>query len=184
MVGIQLTVPTNFIHARVSCARPSACTARRIRSGRRSMGSPGSFGCCCPSGHKHLSPASSARGSWASTAAAPPPMLISVAKWGISLGTDAVSTCQARNHIHELSPINPTTATSTSLQRQRDDLQALHYLVAGLGDEDLVLDADAHAAVPLRRALLQYRGRWDINPGLDRDDLRTRKGHQRRWRGQ
>jgi hypothetical protein len=119
MVGIQLTVPTNFIHARVSCARPSACTARRIRSGRRSMGSPGSFGCCCPSGHKHLSPASSARGSWASTAAAPPPMLISVAKWGISLGTDAVSTCQARNHTHELSPINPTTATSTSLQRQR-----------------------------------------------------------------
>jgi hypothetical protein len=51
-------------------------------------------------------------------------------------------------------------------------------LVAGLGDEDLVLDADARAAVPLRRALPQDRHRWDINPGLDRYDLRTRTSQQ------
>lgn len=52
--------------------------------------------------------------------------------------------------------------------------------MAGLGDEDLVLDADADAAVPLRRVLLQYRDRWDINPGLDRYDLRTWTSHHHR----
>jgi len=51
------------------------------------------------------------------------------------------------------------------------------YLVAVVGDEDLVLDPDAHAAVPARRALVQDRGRRDVHPGLDRYYLHKHNAH-------
>lgn len=97
------------------------------------------------------------------------PMFIRVVMWEISFGTDAVRTCKAnpRMMIFQFQYLTAAFTNPRSKLYYRW-LEGREYLVTGLGDEDLVLDPNSDAPVPIWGVLFQYWHRWDVNPGLDR----------------